>query len=358
MILEAFGEPLVMREMEIPPLEKGQVLVRLSASGVCGSDVHQRNGEDPRIPLPIILGHEGVGTVADLSGEKKSVEGDRFSPGDLIIWNRGISCGECWFCTVAREPSLCPDRRVYGINKSSANPPYLNGCYADHVILENGTDIFRVDGDCDPAVLVSASCSGATTAHAFDMIGDSLAGKTVVVQGPGPLGLYAVAFAKKLGASRVVVIGGSRNRLELCTEFGASLLLNRHETTVESRREALLDMTYGRGADIVVEATGAYGAAVEGIRLLRKGGTFLTTGYSQPVGTEEVDFYRDIVAKNATVQGVWVSDTRHLSQALALVTGNPRLFEKMITHRFTLDKANEALDVMENREAIKAVITF
>lgn len=358
MVLERFREPLAAREFDIPTLEPGQTLVRMDASGICGSDVHQWNGEDPRIPLPLILGHEGVGTVADVAGRVHTVDGARVSPGDRIAWNRGIACGRCWFCTVAREPSLCASRRVYGITMPVTEPPHLNGCYADHIILRDGTDIFRVDSGIDPAAIVPATCSGATAAHAFDALGGSIAGATVVVLGPGPLGLFAVAFARRLGASRVIAVGGSENRLAMCGRFGADTLVNRRETTPGERRAEVLDMTSGRGADVVVEATGAQGAALEGIRLLRRGGTFLSAGYSQPAGEESVDFFSDIVSKNAVVKGIWVSDASHLAKSLALVEREPELFGSMVTGRYTLDEADEALGAVERREVVKAVIEF
>jgi len=358
MVLEAFGEPLVMREFEAPPLESGQLLVRMDAAGVCGSDIHIRKGGDPRTPLPIIPGHEGVGTVVDMAGDRFTVDGGTIASGDRIIWNRGVTCGACWFCRVAKEPYLCPHRLVYGINLSCSDPPYLNGCYAEHLVLRAGTDIFAVGGDIDPAVLVSASCSGATVAHAFDEIGGGLAGTTVVVQGPGPLGAWAVAFARRLGAERIFVIGGSAERLSVCRAFGATDILDRHASSPDERKEAVLEATAGRGADYAVEAVGRPGAAGEGIRLLRKGGTYLSIGYSQPAGSETIDFYRDIVSKNVRVRGVWVSDAKHLRDAVSLATAEPALFARLVTHRFDLGDADEALDVMADRKALKAVLTF
>ncbi len=243
MVLEAFNESLVLGEVEIPALKPGQVLVKLGAAGVCGSDVHMWNGEDPRTPLPIILGHEGVGTIEDIKGGKYTVDGCELKSGDSIIWNRGITCGKCYYCTVLKEPSLCTARRVYGINIPGSEKPYVNGCYADYIVLRANTDIFTISGSIDPAVLVSASCSGATAAHAFDMLTDNLIGWTVVVQGAGPLGVYAVAFASSLGASQVIVIEGSVPRLEICREFGATRLLNLHEISFDKRRSMVMDCT-------------------------------------------------------------------------------------------------------------------
>lgn len=355
MVLESFNKPLVMKELPIPPLTEGQVLVRLKASGVCGSDIHMWRGEDPRTPLPIILGHEGVGDVADIAGTVKTVQGEEVKTGDRIFWNRGVLCGSCFYCKVAGQPALCENRRVYGINCSCSDHPYLSGCYSEYLVLLPGTDIFRIESDIDPAVLVSAACAGATMAHAF-ALAPPQPGDTVVVQGPGPLGLYAVAFARFYGASQIIVIGGSANRLQLCGEFGATTLLNRRETSTEERRADILKRTYGRGADLVVETVGYPVAFDEGLEIVRRGGTYLTTGFAQPVGQVTVDPYRQIVNRNIKVQGVWVSDTSHAYQAMQLVSNNPQLFKKSVTHRFSLEKANEALEVMANKEALKAVL--
>jgi D-arabinose 1-dehydrogenase-like Zn-dependent alcohol dehydrogenase len=123
MVLEAFNAPLKMRELEVPVLQDFQVLVRIDAAGVCGSDVHIWKGEDERTPLPIVLGHEGVGTVIDVKGEKRYVTGEPVKAGDRILWNRGVSCNGCYYCTVLNQPWLCGTRKVYGINRSLSEPP-------------------------------------------------------------------------------------------------------------------------------------------------------------------------------------------------------------------------------------------
>ena len=355
MVLEAFNQPLVMREFEIPSLQEGEVLIKLEAAGVCGSDVHMLRGEDPRTPLPIILGHEGVGRILEVKGEKRTVEGELLKSGDLILWNRGVSCHRCFHCAVLNEPALCKNRKVYGINRSSKVAPYVNGCYSQEMLLTADTDIFKVTAEVDPAILVSASCSGATVAHAFDLHRPDF-GDTVLIQGPGPLGVYAVAFAKQLGAQEIIVIGGSENRLQTCREFGATLTLNRRELSLEDRKQAIMDKTRGRGVDFVVEAVGDPSAVHEGIKLVRSGGAYVSIGFSQPPGNCQIDFFQEVVSKNLKIQGVWVSGTRHTWQAMKLVMERPELFARMITHRFSLEQANEALAAMAQRDALKAVL--
>ena len=357
LVLNKFNEPLDLKEISIPLLNEGEILVKMEAAGICGSDVHMWKGEDERTPLPIILGHEGVGRIVDINGQKESINGEPLHEGSLITWNRGLCCGACFYCAVLHEPSLCDNRKIYGINMGINEGSALNGCYSEYIILRNHTHIFNIDEGVDPAVLVSASCSGATIAHAFDMVKVN-PGDTVVIQGPGPLGVYAVAFAKSMGASNIIVIGGSEDRLKICTKFGANKILNRHTIMEEQRRDIIFQITHGHGADLVIEAAGVLGAAEEGIKLIRKGGTYITAGYAQPAGVERIDFYRYVVKNNITVKGVWASDTRHTYQALALVKKNQKLFSEMITHRFNLEQGNEAIWVMNNKTALKAVFTF
>ncbi len=355
MVLEAFNQPLAMREYDIPALADGQVLVKITAAGVCGSDVHMWRGEDPRTPLPLVLGHEGVGEIVELKGAKNTVHGEPLKVGDRILWHRSVSCNACYYCAVLNEPWLCQSRKVYGINVPANVPPFANGCYAEYLVLQAGTDIFKIDAAVDPAVLVSASCSGSTVAHAFDIHAPRY-GDTVLVQGPGPLGLYATAFAKQMGAGRVIVIGGAPNRLAACREFGADLVLNRRETTLEERRAIILQHTHGRGADMAIEAVGDPSAVHEGLKLVRPGGTYLSVGFSQPPGECQVDFFQEVVRKNLRIQGVWVSSTRHTERAIQLVLRSPELFAKLVTHRFKLSEADAALRAMAARDALKAVL--
>lgn len=355
MVLEAFRQPLVMREFIIPPLKAGEVLVQIEAAGVCGSDVHMYWGEDARVPLPIILGHEGIGRIVAINGTKASVNGEPLQLGDRILWTRGITCNHCYACAILNKPWLCQNRQIYGINRSSAEPPYINGCYSEYVILLDGVDVFLLMSKIEPAVLVSASCSGATIANAFDQC-PLRPGDTILVQGSGPLGLYAIAYAKWMGASKVFVIGSSGKRLEICDAFGADCILDINNSSSNERQQQILELTNGLGVDLVIEAVGQPSAVVEGLSLVRPGGTYITVGFSQPPGSCSVDFYKDVVSKNVRIQGVWAASTRHTQQALSLVETFPHLFAKMVTHRYGLAEANAALAAMVKNQAVKAVL--
>ena len=353
-VLEQFNKPLTVKEIEIPELSQGQILIKVTAAGVCGSDVHMQQGKDPRVPLPMTLGHEGVGEIVSINGEKKTALGEKIKEGDSIIWNRGVLCGKCYYCVVAHQPSLCENRWAYGIHRSINVPPYLNGCYAEHIILSEKTDVFLIDKR-DPAVYVPASCSGATSAHAFEYAKIN-PGDTILVQGPGPLGIFLIAFAKSSGAGNIIVTGGAQDRLEMCLEFGATHILNRKTHTKEQIKEAVLSQTYNRGVDIAFEASGSIDAVADGIPLVRTGGMYITAGFGEPAGSVQFPWFEYIIRKNITLQGVWVSDTRHVLHALRLVQANFDAFSKLITHRFPLDSATSALESVASRKAVKAVI--
>lgn len=347
---------MVMREFPIGPLTEQEVLVKILAAGVCGSDVHMWRGKDPRTPLPLILGHEGIGEVAEIGGAKEDVLGRRLKAGDVVMWERGIMCGRCYYCVIKKQPALCPQRKTYGISVSCKEPPHLRGCYAEYIHLLPGAHIIRLEGDLDPATLVAASCSGATAAHTVELC-DVKQGDTVLVQGPGPLGLFAVALAIDRGAEvHVIGVAADRGRLELCREFGAAGALIVEETTAEERWEYVLEVTEGRGADVVIDCTGIPAAGREGIKLTAPYGVYALPGIATPVGEVPFSLYEDVARKNVRIQGVWVSDTSHLYQSIRLVRSGRFPFEKLVTHRFSLEEATAALETMESREAIKAVL--
>jgi threonine dehydrogenase-like Zn-dependent dehydrogenase len=334
-VLTDFGRPLMIEERPLPPLADGQVLVRVAAAGVCGSDVHIWRGDDPRIRLPLIMGHEGVGHVEALGGERFDVREHRLVVGDLIVWERGLTCGKCWQCAVRKAPYLCPHRQTYGITR--------DGSFATHIVLEASTAVFRAAGD--PVALVAAVCGGATVAHAVEECGIE-PGDRVTILGPGPLGLFAVALARERGAAVVNVVGTERSaaRLETCRELGADAVF------VRGRAER------PEPAQVVLDCAGTAQSAVEGLALVAPGGIYCAPGIGRPLGRVPVDLYQDLGRRNLRIQGIWVSDVGHLAQALALVTSDRYPLHKMITHLGGLEQVTDLIQTVERREAIKAVV--
>jgi threonine dehydrogenase-like Zn-dependent dehydrogenase len=356
-VLEAFDQPLALREFEVQPLAEGEALVKIAVAGVCGSDVHMWHGQDPRTPVPMILGHEGVGEIADLGGERLDLLGRPLKPGDTVMWERGDMCGHCTYCVVRKQPSLCPHRKTYGISFSCEEPPHLRGCYAEFLHLKSTAHFLRIDDDIDPAVLVAASCSGATAANAIEL-SRIRPGDHVLVVGPGPLGLFAVAMALKAGAAQVTAVGAEpdRARLDLACEFGAAQTICTADSTPEERAKLLREATGGIGPNVVLDCSGAVPAIEEYLPLVAPGGVYSIPGIAEPRRDLPVDLFAHFARKSVALQGVWVSDTDHLWQAVQLVLAREVPFEKLVTHRFPLDEALKGLQAVDRGEAIKAVL--
>jgi threonine dehydrogenase-like Zn-dependent dehydrogenase len=358
-VLEQFDEPLVMREFDVPEPAEGEVLIKMLASGVCGSDVHMWHGKDPRTPVPLILGHEGVGEVAALGSPRTDILGRELAVGDVVMWERGIMCGRCYQCVVAKRPALCPTRKTYGISVSCKEPPHLRGCYAEYILLFPVTNLLKINSGVDPKILVAASCSGATAANAVEQC-NVRTGDTVVVQGPGPLGLFVVAFALDAGATNVIVTGAEPDikRLEFAEALGATETLCTVDVSGDDVIARVRDLTDGRGADVVLDCTGSPHAMRDGIRMVGRGGTYALPGVATPIGEVPVRFFEDVSVKNVRLQGVWVSDTSHLCRAVRLVEKGRFPLEKLVTHVFSLDEATSGLEVTASRDAVKAVLVF
>jgi len=355
MVLEEFNKPLVMREFDLIKPEHGEMIVKILAAGVCGSDVHMYKGNDPRVKLPMILGHEGIGKVYELSGEWVDINGELIKEGDTIIWDRGVTCGKCYYCSVKRQSYLCESRRTYGISMDCTKSPYLKGCYSEYIYLQSNTKVLKIKDNIDPSILVAASCSGATAAHAFDEANLDI-GDSVLIQGPGPIGLFSIVFAKLKGAKNIIVIGGTKERLEMCKRFGANYVFDRNSTTIEQRREQIMNITNGRGVDVAIEAVGHPSAVAEGIKLVRNGGEYFSLGFGDPNGSVNLDCFYDMGRKNIRYQGIWVSDTKHLNMSVQTVLSNKDIFKEMVTNTYHLEEANKALKDMDSRNTIKSVL--
>ena len=180
-------------------------------------------------------------------------------------------------------------------------------------------------------------------------------GSRVVIQGPGPIGAYCAAFAKASGAETIIVVGGTASRLRLCEELGATHTINRRETTVAERLEEILGLP-GRGRRRGLRGRRRPTAIAEGLKWLRTGGAYVSCGVAEPRGGLEIDFFHDIARRNVRLQGIWVSDMRHLLEAVRLVEGQPEAFERLVDGRFRFEEANEALEAVAAREVSKAVL--
>jgi threonine dehydrogenase-like Zn-dependent dehydrogenase len=362
-VLEAFEKPLQMRSYPDPgEPAPGEALIAVEIAGICGTDLHLWLGQ-LSIPLPNIMGHESAGTIEKLGAAlRHDWRGEPLAVGDRVTWASSISCGECFYCRNKRQPTRCLTRKAYGISYNASDAPHLRGGYAEKILLRAGSAIFRIPDDVPGEALIGAGCALTTAIHAAERAplewGDS-----VVVQGTGPVGLAAIAVARAAGAGTVVAIGGPPHRLQMAREFGADVTIdiagtNNEAASVEARRRAVLDAVGPYGADQVIECVGHPEAVNEGIALCRDGGQFVVLGQYADAGNISFNPHT-ITRKQLRVVGSWGFEPRHVDRAIRLLERHADLREKFarsITHRFALDRADEALRTARSLAGGKTVI--
>ena len=273
-VLSTFLQTLEVREFSLDDPGPDEVLVRVDLAGVCGSDVHTWKGEFPR-KLPMLLGHEGVGTVLRLD-ERIATDsaGNPVREGDRVYWAPALPCRRCYQCTVANDTSSCPAKVVYG----PVGLPSWNS-YATLALLPRGMSFYRIPDGTPSEAVIAFGCALPTVLQAIERLGAVRAGAQVVVQGAGPVGLAAVAALRDAGAGRITVLDLHAGRLELARALGADQVVRIEPgADIAARIASVRQLCAGRGADIVVEASGAIAAFDEGIRLLANGGSYLVVG--------------------------------------------------------------------------------
>ncbi len=355
-LLHGAGAPLELAEYPVPALKSGEVLLRTVASEVCGTDVHLRHGRLAGVPYPIIPGHVSVGEVVESAGVREDALGNPLRVGDLVTFlDVHGTCHACYHCAVAGQPNRCPSRRVYGITFPAWEG--LFGGWAEGIVLKAGVSILRLPEGVAASRFIGGGCGLFTGFAAVERSGLRM-GDTVVVQGAGPVGLAASAFAHLRGAGEVILIGAPRARLELAPSFGVDLTHNLEESPAEERREVILDRTHGRGADVVVEATGNPRALSEGLELLRDGGSYVVAGHYTDAGTVPLNPHSQLNRKHVELRGQWGTDLRHLVGALRMLArhGDALPFERIIGGVYPLERAGAALDDVEALRVTKAVI--
>jgi L-iditol 2-dehydrogenase len=348
--------PVEIREFRAPDLPPGAALLRTARSEVCGTDVHLWHGRLAGVPYPIIPGHVTTGTLDEVRGRIADVDGRPLVEGDRIaFFDVHRTCGRCRACTVNRAPTKCPSRKVYGITDSAADG--LFGGWAQHVYLEPGVVVAKLPDAVPFDAYIGGGCGLLTAVHIVERAELSL-GDTVVVQGAGAVGLSTAALARRAGAGRVVVIGGPADRLALALEMGADATVPLDGTTPESRRERVLELTDGQGADVVVEAAGSARAFEEGVLLARDGGAYVIAGHYTNVGDSRINAHEHINRKHLEIRGCWGSEVRHFLRALDALAryGSEVPWARIGARTYGLGQINDALAAAESLSIPKALV--
>ncbi|MFH0795348.1 MAG: zinc-binding dehydrogenase, partial [bacterium] len=334
----------------------GAILLKTLYSEVCGTDVHLYHGRLAGVPYPIIPGHVSVGEIAEIGGEVRDVHGDLLRVGERVTFlDVHETCGHCWFCLVAKASTRCPSRKVYGITYSAADG--LLGGWSERIYLKPGVKAIKLPDSLSPETYIGGGCGLPTAFHAVERA-DIRLNDCVLVQGCGPVGLSAVAFARLSGAGEIAVIGAPPARLKLASAMGADRVFDLAATTLDERRSKLLDLTHGRGFDVVIEATGNPSALIEGTALTRDGGTYVVVGQYTDAGDVTLNPHLDLNKKHINLLGCWGSDFSHFYSAIAVMARhqNHVPWSRLAETRFPLSRAGEALQAVADLRVLKAII--
>jgi threonine dehydrogenase-like Zn-dependent dehydrogenase len=344
-----------IREYPEPALEPDSALLEVAFSEVCGTDLHLRDGRLSGVPYPLIPGHVSVGRLSKIRGEMADVNGEPFREGDFVTFlDVHGTCGACWYCLVAKATTRCPRRRVYGITYGADDG--LMGGWAEAVYLRPRTRAIRLS-DAAFERFMAGGCGLPTAIHTAERAEVAL-GDTVLVLGCGPVGLVSIALAKLRGAGAVLCVGAPRTRLDAAVALGARDVLDFRERAADERLRWVLDRTQGRGADVVIEATGAPSAVVDAMRMARDAGRVVVAGQYTDHGDAAFNPHTDLNRKHLEIRGCWGSDYSHFHRA-ALVASDGALgafLGAIETKRFGLHELNEALAAVGDGSVVKAIV--
>lgn len=292
-VVRAFGQPLVIEDMDIPEVPPGQVLVKVAASGVCHTDLHAADGDWPVKPtLPFIPGHEGVGHVAHVgAGVGHLKEGDRVG----VPWLH-TACGHCEHCLTGWE-TLCDSQQMTGYT--------VNGGYAEYVLADPGY-VGLLPAGLAFAAAAPVLCAGVTVYKGLKML-ECKPGDWVAISGIGGLGHMAVQYARAMGF-HVVAVDVAEDKLALARSLGAELCIDasREDPVVEVQKR----LKGAHGVLVTAVSRAAFGQA---LGMLHKRGTMSLVGL--PPGGFELPIF-DVVLNAKTVRGSIVGTRMDLQEAL------------------------------------------
>ena len=339
-------------------LEPGAVLLRMLASGICGTDKHTFRGETEQYlgtdkerstPFPIIQGHENVGTVAAVGdGGALARDGSALSVGDRVVPAPNRACGSCHMCARGFPYYLCERLENYGNSLSSDAAPHLFGGWSEYLYLKPGTAVFRVPEALPDDVAVLTEIFAVT--HSLERAAQLPSpagfrpGASVAVIGVGALGLAHAIKAALMGAGRVIAFDPSRRRLELAERIAGAEALAAGEV---------------KGVDVVVNATGFPGSFAQAVEMVSDGGLVIEVGAFVDMGDEPFN-PAVLCGRNLMLMGIAGEDLLVYERTLALMARHIDSvpFGEMVSHRFGVGDAPAAMETALDAEgSAKVLIT-
>lgn len=330
--LNAFKQPLELSDAAEDPLGSGEVLIAVEAAGVCFKDVLIVDGYQPRVKLPIVLGHEAAGRIQALGD---GVQG--FKVGDRVCLLPYIPCGTCTFCASGRE-NICRRRKWLGEDQ--------NGAYAQY-IRTHASALVAIPPGVTADAAAAATCVLGTVVHGLKHLGNLKAGETVLVTGAaGAVGTNAILVAKAMGAKTIGT--DIPEKLEQIRKVGADEAV----AFTDRLSDEVKKLTGGEGVDLVLEAVGTP-TFEQGLRSLRWGGKTVVIGNVAPDQTVPLALGPIILRENA-ILGCMNTTKADLSEALALISEKKLVPDTQMV--LPLKDAQQAHDMIRQKKSMGKVI--
>lgn len=358
-VLTEFGKPLQIQEVRVPEPEPGALVVEVDVTTVCGSDVHVwRGAVASGLPFrpPLILGHEIVGRIIAMGpGAEKDSLGQSLKIGDRVVWEHE-ACASCPMCSLERQPTLCPNRRV-GMFNCTEVFPFSAGGFSQYSYVWPRAGRMRVPDAVPSHVAAAGSCALRTAVAAYEKLGPIDYMSRVVVLGSGPLGLFATALASWHRPRSLVVVGAPNERLELARAWGATATVSIEEyPDPAARAQVVRDLTDG-GPDVLLEMAGSGTAFAEGVDMAGRNARYVVVGSLGP-GTQPVPPAR-VVGRGLRISGCLSGDIATYHRALEFLRLGQSEFkwDAMFSGKtHSLAEATDALESLRNMAEMKPVI--
>ncbi len=347
-----------IQEYAIPELGDDDILVKVEGCGVCGTDAHEFK-RDPFDLIPVVLGHEGTGEIVKMGKNvKQDSAGKPLKIGDKVVT-----------CMIFKDN---PDITMFDLNKQNVGGAdvygllpdddiHLNGWFSDYILIRGGSTVFNVsDLDLDSRILIEPC---AVLIHAVERAkttGILRFNSRVAVQGCGPIGLICIAILKTMGIQNIVAVDGEEKRLSFAREMGAGATVNfKNHQGIEALAGAVKDAFGGYLADFAFQCTGSPVAHSNIYKFIRNGGGLCELGFFINGGDATINPHFDICSKEITTVGSWVYTLRDYATTFDFLKSAKDIglpMSKLITHRFPLEKINEALETNLKMEGLKIAI--
>lgn len=331
---------LEIADLPLPVVGRGEVLVRVEACGICGSDVHGFDGSTGRRIPPIVMGHEAAGTV-EATGEGVT----KYKKGDRVTFDSTVYCGECQYCKRG-QINLCDNREVIGV---SCGDYRRHGAFAEFVVVpERIMYPLPKDFSFDEAAMLEAVSVALHGVKVSEVAG----GETALVIGAGMIGLLTLQAARAAGCKRVFITDVDETRLELARQVGADEVL--HCSGAELVTE-VMRLTGGNGVDLTLEAVGRNETVTSAIDCTRKGGKVTLIGNIMPEVTLPL---QKVVVRQLRLQGSCASSGEY-PEAIELIANGKIQVKQLITAVASLEEGPRWFERLHSREPnlMKIILT-